>query len=110
MLLTTNRMNNIDPAFESRIDITLAYDDLNQTDRAKIWRNLINSFPPAEVNITEEVISSLAEFELNGRQINSAVKTGKIIALREGVPLNMRHLKIVLSLREKAKMFLSNNK
>ncbi|KAI9706210.1 MAG: hypothetical protein M1820_004971 [Bogoriella megaspora] len=106
MILTTNRPSNIDPAFESRIDVTLAYNELTQVDRRNVWRNFIKGIPPKEIDISDENIESLADIELDGRQINSAIKTGRLLALKESVPLNLRHLKVVLNLRAKAKAVL----
>ncbi|KAF2844074.1 P-loop containing nucleoside triphosphate hydrolase protein [Plenodomus tracheiphilus IPT5] len=102
MILTTNRMSNIDPAFESRIDITLTYESLSETDRKQVWRNFIATMDPKEVNIDEYELSKLAKRDFNGRQIKSAIKTARILAAKKNEPLNARHLAVVLNLRRKA--------
>ena len=102
MLLTTNRMRSLDPAFESRIDITLTYNSLGEAERKQVWRNFIAGFDPKDISIDEVAISRLAKWEFNGRQIKSAIKTAKILAAKKKAPLNEDHLKVVLNLRAKA--------
>lgn len=102
MILTTNRMSNIDPAFESRIDITLTYESLSEADRKQVWRNFLGTIDPKDVDIDEFELSKLAKRDFNGRQIKSAIKTARILASKKKEPLNARHLGIVLNLRRKA--------
>ncbi|KAH9874750.1 hypothetical protein IAQ61_003940 [Plenodomus lingam] len=102
MILTTNRMSNIDPAFESRIDITLNYDSLSETNRKQVWNNFLATMDPKEVDIDEYELSKLAKRDFNGRQIKSAIKTARILAAKKNEPLNARHLGVVLNLRRKA--------
>lgn len=40
LFLTTNRINQFDEAFKSRIHLSLGYDKLNNDARAQIWGNL----------------------------------------------------------------------
>ena len=40
LFLTTNRINQFDEAFKSRIHLSLGYDKLNDAARAQIWGNL----------------------------------------------------------------------
>lgn len=110
MILTTNRISSIDPAFESRIDISLAYRDLNQAARAQVWRGFIQSIAEESVQIEERDIEVLAEAELNGRQIKSTIKTACILAQTEGMKLSIEHLQIVLKIREKASNLISNGR
>lgn len=41
LFLTTNRVKQFDPAFNSRISVKLFYDDLTEDSRIKIWQQLI---------------------------------------------------------------------
>ncbi|KAF2027655.1 P-loop containing nucleoside triphosphate hydrolase protein [Setomelanomma holmii] len=102
MILTTNRMRSIDTAFESRVDITLSYNDLTEADRKQVWKNFLAIFEPSAVDVSEADLASLARWDFNGRQIKSAIKTARILATKEQEPLNARHLEIVLNLRRKA--------
>ncbi|KAK5629032.1 hypothetical protein RRF57_004747 [Xylaria bambusicola] len=101
MVLTTNRTTAIDPAFESRIDIMLTFDDLTTDAKKEIWCNFLESLEPQPL-INDQEVRELAEYPLNGRQIKSAIKTATILATSEGCPVMLRHLKIVLNLRQKA--------
>ena len=42
MMLTTNRYLAIDPAFESRIDLSFVFQDLEPASRAKVWYNFLD--------------------------------------------------------------------
>lgn len=42
LFLTTNRVTEFDPAFESRVTIALKYNHLTESARSQIWKNLIN--------------------------------------------------------------------
>lgn len=101
LILTTNRTRGIDPAFESRIDIILSYDDLTQASRRQIWVNFINTLPPNSVDLSPSDLDSLSEWPMNGRQIKSAVKTARVIALKQKVPLGLSHLELVLNVRKR---------
>lgn len=102
LFLTTNRIKALDSAFESRIDISLAYDEHDRASRAQIWRSFLYSNGTNGVDIDEEAINKLVSVALNGRQIKSAVKTALILAAKENVQLGLMHLDVVLKLRAKA--------
>ncbi|KAF4968296.1 hypothetical protein FSARC_4241 [Fusarium sarcochroum] len=101
MILTTNRFPTIDPAFESRIDITLTFSDLDAASRAKVWYNFLVR-EDASLADDSNTIEKLAEAPLNGCQIKSAVKTARILAASENLPLNIDHLQMVVEMRSKA--------
>lgn len=102
MILTTNRMRSIDTAFESRIDITLTYNPLTEADRKQVWKNFLRNFDPVDIDVDEAAVDGLAKWDFNGRQIKSTIKTARILAAKKKVPLNARHLSVVLNLRKKA--------
>jgi SpoVK/Ycf46/Vps4 family AAA+-type ATPase len=102
MILTTNRMKSIDTAFESRVDITLSYENLTEADRAKVWRNFLSTLDANVVDVGEADVTELAKWNFNGRQIKSAIKTATILAAKKRERLNARHLDVVLNLRNKA--------
>ncbi|KAH7116161.1 hypothetical protein B0J11DRAFT_593912 [Dendryphion nanum] len=102
MILTTNRMQSIDTAFESRVDITLTYNPLTEDDRKQVWRNFIRKFNAKDIDIDEAALDKLSKWDFNGRQIKSAIKTARILAAKKKVPLNADHLNVVLNLRDKA--------
>lgn len=108
-MLTTNRISAIDTAFESRIDIALAYHELESEERAQVWRNFFAGLPSEDISISEDDVQEIAKSVLNGRQIKSAVKTARILARKEAVPLNLKHLQAVLQVRESAKKLINGS-
>jgi hypothetical protein len=78
MFLTTNRADNIDPAFESRITLCIHYKDLESSSRFKIWTNLLNA---AKIkSVSTGAIDRLSHFKLNGRQIKQVIKSAGALA------------------------------
>ncbi|KAJ9659976.1 hypothetical protein H2198_002866 [Neophaeococcomyces mojaviensis] len=100
MFLTTNRPRNIDPAFESRLDLIIAYPDLDAKARRIVW----NTFITHELGntIKETDYDSLAKYKCNGREIKNIVKIGRMLANQEKTKLSMEHISTVLRLRIKA--------
>ncbi|RKK87144.1 hypothetical protein BFJ69_g664 [Fusarium oxysporum] len=101
MILTTNRYPAIDPAFESRIDLSFVFQDLEPASRAKIWYNFLIR-ENKKLAEDSNAIAKLASMPLNGRQIKSAVKTARILAASENLPLAVDHLQTVVFMRMKA--------
>jgi len=48
MFLTTNRVSTFDPAFQSRIHISIDYPDLSPDSRRKIWENFLGRHNDAQ--------------------------------------------------------------
>ncbi|KAF5268689.1 hypothetical protein FOXYS1_422 [Fusarium oxysporum] len=101
MILTTNRYPAIDPAFESRIDLSFVFQDLEPASRAKIWYNFLIR-ENKKLAEDSNAIAKLASMPLNGRQIKSAVKTAQILAASENLSLAVDHLQTVVFMRMKA--------
>jgi len=68
LFLTTNRSMDIDEAFESRITVSLEYNELTKDDKLKIIRNLLKA---SNFEANQEDIDLLSEKIKNGRQIKS---------------------------------------
>ncbi|KAJ5679320.1 hypothetical protein N7462_007564 [Penicillium macrosclerotiorum] len=98
LFLTTNRAEHIDPAFESRIHVSLAYKDLDASSRRHIWTQFLgrsaNTAP-----FTDEQLDKLARVPLNGRQIKNMIKTASLLAWSQTTDLNFEHVQVVLNLR-----------
>jgi ATPase family associated with various cellular activities (AAA) len=104
MFLTTNRVSTIDPAFESRIDVSINYPDLTPELRYQIWAKFLfrSEQIQAGLDLTEKELGPLAQLNLNGRQIKSAVKTAQLLATSKVEPLGIVHLNAVLRLHRGA--------
>lgn len=71
MFLTTNRNEDLDPAFRSRISIVIGYKPLDYNARLQVWKNLLNA---ASIHMEESDVESLASKEINGRQIKNVIR------------------------------------
>jgi len=100
LFMTTNRVDNIDAAFQSRIHVSLEYPDLTIESRRVIWRNFLGaSTPKAEVSETD--VEELAELNLNGRQIKNILKTAQLLASRKKSPLKREFIDVVLNIEKR---------
>lgn len=100
MFLTTNRVKTFDPAFQSRIHISLDYPDLSMESRRMIWKNFIES-GPLENRVTDVQLDSLALLKMNGRQIKNVLKTAQLLARRKSGNkfLAHEHIRTVLDVQ-----------
>ncbi|KAJ6189326.1 hypothetical protein N7519_004234 [Penicillium mononematosum] len=99
LFLTTNRTQNIDPAFESRIHLSLAYRDLDAESRRQVWTQFLSRSLNIEA-FTEEQLDQVAELQLNGRQIKNVIKTAGLLAWSKRREIRFEDLKMVLALRD----------
>jgi len=81
LFLTTNRVKQFDPAFNSRLSIALDYPEHDAASRARIWNNLMMA---AGLNPKDFDIKALASEDVNGRQIKHAIRIGLSLAANDG--------------------------
>ncbi|KAI9158899.1 LOW QUALITY PROTEIN: 26S protease regulatory subunit [Paramyrothecium foliicola] len=104
LFLTTNRVKNIDQAFESRIHISLDYPPLDAAARVAVWRGFLARAVGGDEkragrrmhDVTDPEISELSALDLNGRQIKNVLKTANLLACHKAELLAMKHLRTVL--------------
>ncbi|KAM0561595.1 hypothetical protein ACHAPJ_002763 [Fusarium lateritium] len=104
LFLTTNRVKDMDQAFQSRIHMSLEYPPLDSTAREAVWKGFLSRAISLEAKvegdaaheITDEEVKALAGLELNGRQIKNVLKTANLLACHKGEKLAFKHLRIVL--------------
>ncbi len=91
IFLTTNLFDTIDIAFRSRVSIHLLFNPLTPESRQILWRKFLDRLPKITVEnefgeksqqdmaagINAEDIKELGRYNLNGREIQNAVKTVK---------------------------------
>ncbi|KAF9871900.1 hypothetical protein CkaCkLH20_10532 [Colletotrichum karsti] len=99
MFLTTNRASSFDPAFESRIHLTIHFPNLDFPSRLHIWKIFINPSSGRSCSVSEVELESLAKAELNGRQIKNVVKTARLLAARDKTPLSLDHIETVMRVK-----------
>jgi AAA+ superfamily predicted ATPase len=97
MFLTTNRIEQFDPAFKSRIHLTLKYHRLSAKDRRDLWRTFILAgSQDNQVASDDELLDEVSSHDLNGREIRNIVRTAYAIALSKGSKLTAQHLRTTL--------------
>ncbi|KAJ5324416.1 hypothetical protein N7476_003016 [Penicillium atrosanguineum] len=99
LFLTTNRAENIDPAFDSRIHVSLVYQNLDEYSRRHVWAQFLGRTANTE-KFSDEELDELAQAELNGRQIKNMLKTAGLLAWSRETTLKFEHVKVVLGLRQ----------
>lgn len=85
MVLTSNRVGVIDEAFQSRLDIALAFEPFTVNERTNVWYNFIEDLAPQisqkEQDLLRRKVDNIwSHKDLNGRQIRNCVKTASILA------------------------------
>ncbi|KAK8108119.1 uncharacterized protein PG998_010132 [Apiospora kogelbergensis] len=94
LILTSNRANAIDRAFQSRIHLTLRYPSLSTEAKTAIWKHFVQGTTWAAGNtLTDEHYEKLNTLPVNGREIKNIVKTSFLLASRDKAPLSIEHLK-----------------
>ena len=91
MFLTTNRVDTFDPAFQSRIHVSLDYPELSTESRRIIWKNFLDNSQQSH-NITDRQLDHLSQLDVNGRQIKNILKTSQLLARKRDRPLSHDHI------------------
>jgi hypothetical protein len=100
LFLTTNRIDNIDPAFQSRIHVSMAYPDLTAESRLHIWVNFLQGLDRPKA-FTKDDLDELAQVKLNGRQIKNVLKSATLLSARKKVPLEKKWVDMVLNIERR---------
>ncbi len=95
MFMTTNRVGNMDAAFQSRIHVSIEYPDLTRESRRQIWANFV---PAGRTELTDGDLDELSELSLNGRQIKNILKTAQLLASWKKVALKKVFIDTVLAM------------
>ncbi|KAL8771519.1 MAG: hypothetical protein Q9194_004864 [Teloschistes cf. exilis] len=101
LFLTTNRVENIDAAFKSRIHISTDYDELSVSSRRHIWVNFLSAGGSNAHIFSDEELDKLADYRLDGRGIKIVVKTAQLLARRKQEALAIGHVKSVLAIEKR---------
>ncbi|KAH4928659.1 hypothetical protein HBH74_102660 [Parastagonospora nodorum] len=100
LFLTTNRLDNIDAAFQSRIHVSMAYPGLTTESRRRIWSNFLGSSDVLD-GFGNDDLDELATVELNGRQIKNVLKSAALLAARKKEKLGRKYVDIVLAIERR---------
>ncbi|GAW16579.1 hypothetical protein ANO14919_060110 [Xylariales sp. No.14919] len=97
LILTTNRKDDFDDAFKSRIHVTISFPELSADSRSKIWKGLIeaNRAVKTDESWTDEAFRKLGTYDLNGRIIKNILRTAVAYANAKNEPLGVRHVDVI---------------
>jgi hypothetical protein len=98
MFLTTNRADNLDDAFKSRISLTFEYPSLSTVTRSAIWTNLSGA---AHVVLSSEQIDEFSTYALNGREIKNCINLATRYAHSHDEEPTCEHIKKILEVKLK---------
>ncbi|KXH28647.1 hypothetical protein CSAL01_02475 [Colletotrichum salicis] len=97
LIITTNRAAVIDEATKSCIHINIRLPGLTIEARKSLWENLLKE-NKIKHGLVESDFQSLAEIDVNGREIKNALKSGILMARKAKEPVSMKQLQIVLNI------------
>ncbi|KAK3356776.1 P-loop containing nucleoside triphosphate hydrolase protein [Lasiosphaeria hispida] len=106
IFLTTNLYSTIDTAFRSRVSLHLLFNSLTPEARMVVWRKFLDRLPPPVIQRVEGAkdeggvavdldagdIKELAAWQLNGREIKTAVKMARSWCDHKGYDLTLARL------------------
>ena len=102
LFLTTNRVDNIDAAFQSRIHISMQYGELSTSSRRHVWVNFLNASSKGKKHtFSDQDLDKLAGYKMNGREIKNVLKTAQLLASKKGKGLGYEHVESVLAIEQK---------
>lgn len=93
LFLTTNRVKNIDSAFYSRISLAIQFEEADKEKRRKVWTNLLNAS-----NLNAAWADKLSEYDVNGRQIKTAIRLSQTLAQSKGQEVDIGIIEKVLDM------------
>jgi SpoVK/Ycf46/Vps4 family AAA+-type ATPase len=89
LLLTTNRHEDFDEAFRSRIHISIPYAAADAKTRTAIWKNLLGAQDDIEHELDSQALIRVGEkYELNGRELKNLLSMSLAISKGNRTPLN----------------------
>lgn len=87
LMLTTNRVQEFDAAFHSRISLAIKYPKMSAETRHAVWTRLLTAAGFGHIDA-----SALSHLEINGREVKNLIRIASISAKEEGAPMEVRHL------------------
>jgi len=80
MVLTTNRVTDIDKAFYSRISLAFYYESFSDDTRLQVVKNLL---AVNGVELSAEDAAKIAAHECNGRQLKNVIRQARFLAAEQ---------------------------
>jgi hypothetical protein len=98
LFLTTNRLQSLDRAFDSRISMSIHYPDLDEAGRLQVWNNLFTLVNSVDAEID---LASFAKVPLNGRNIKHVVRLATVLAVSENRPVHSNDIRLLMELQQR---------
>ncbi|KAJ6543427.1 hypothetical protein DFH09DRAFT_1263180 [Mycena vulgaris] len=98
--VTRNAMVAFDPAFQSRIHLSLHYRALLPRSKEQLWFAFLEKTRKTGQALQKLSVSQFEELSrlgLNGRQIKNAVKLSAALAAHKKKPLSYEHIQVTLN-------------
>ena len=94
IIVTTNLGENIDSAFQRRMDVSVQFMSPGPQER----RQILELHLPAENMVSEQLLDQIAvRCPLNGGQLRNAVMYATLLALENEIPINDDHLELAVT-------------
>ncbi|KAJ6587943.1 P-loop containing nucleoside triphosphate hydrolase protein [Mycena capillaripes] len=103
LFLTSNRVKHFDPAFHSRIHLSLHYKALSMAEKEQLWRGFLEKTRTHGAGFWEpsaRELQKLSRRKLNGRQIKNIAKLSLALAVEEKTALTYAHLDRALAMAD----------
>jgi hypothetical protein len=110
LFLTTNRVKVFDEAFQSRIHISLHYQDLTSDAKRQIWSAFLTKAGMDLSTLSESEWDALSNTSVNGRQIKNAVRSCSGLAMSRKEKLGFAHVQEVLKVMKQFELDLRAEK
>ena len=129
LILTSNRVGIFDEAFKSRIQLSLRYENLGETQRRKVWQNFVNRLEKVEkdrglvptgpqraprygvdIQGIRQHLDTLAKPSLNGREIRNTISTARQLATFREEKLAYKHLEACIAESNKFDQYIKTLK
>ncbi len=88
VILSTNKIGNIDEAFQRRLRFVVRFEAPNPEERSRLWRRSI----PDEAALADVDWDRLAAHELTGGHIQTAALSAAFMAVADGGTITEEHL------------------
>ena len=98
-------VGTFDEALKSRLQLVIHFPKLNRAMRRRLWENFVQELQE-ECNVNRDLdvsigdlqahLDDLSELELNGRQVDNAIRTARQLALDRRKTLTSEYIKLAL--------------
>lgn len=94
LILTTNRVADMDQAFYSRISLALRYNDFGVETREQVIENLLDT---NGVKLEASAVTMISKMDVNGRQIKNAIRLARFMSKDEARGVEAKDIILVLT-------------